>query len=476
MYQVADGDADPGPGPAQPGDRRPAKPAFPNAGARLDRLPVGAFHYRMIALVGAGVFLDAFDIYLAGGVLAAMLRDGWSTLEMNATFVSVTFFGIMTGAFFSGLLSDRFGRTLCYQLNLLLFGIPSLLAAFVPDMGWLIVLRFVMGLGLGAEAVVSFALICELMPPRNRGRWIAAMMVIVNSSLFVCSMVGLWIIPTLGWRGMFVLVGVGALILWALRRSMPESPRWLEGKGRFAEAEAALADIERRYTDLPAPAAAGPAAPTAAAPAVSMPAVSMLVLFRRTVLPRTLLGTLFNITYSTVIYGLIGWLPSFFVKQGLTIVTSLSFTAVMSLGGPAGSLLSLAFADRIGRRTAVIAGSLASAGFALVYANMTEPAGLMAAGFAMITAIYFLVTAGFAFVPELFATDYRVRGMGFCSTVGRLVTALSQYAIVPAFLWGGVHAIVGSLAVLLAVQGLVFWLVAVETSRRPLEPVAPPKA
>src|SRR5437870_2169939 len=94
------------------------KTTIVNAGARLDRLPLCVFHWRILALIGAGMFLDAFDIYLAGGVLGTLLAQGWSTLELNAAFVSATFIGMTLGAWFSGILGDRFGRRFTYQLNL----------------------------------------------------------------------------------------------------------------------------------------------------------------------------------------------------------------------------------------------------------------------------------------------------------------------------------------------------------------------
>src|SRR3569623_1215939 len=120
-----------------------------NAGARLDRLPICSFHWRILALIGAGMFLDAFDIYLAGGVLGVVLKEGWSTLELNAAFVSATFVGMTIGAWFSGILGDRFGRRFSYQLNLAIFGLASIAAAFAPSMIVLIALRFIIGIGLG---------------------------------------------------------------------------------------------------------------------------------------------------------------------------------------------------------------------------------------------------------------------------------------------------------------------------------------
>ena len=138
-----------------------------NSGGRLDRLPISPFHYRVLGLVGAGMFLDAFEIYLAGGVLAALVKSGWSDLAYNGWFISITFAGMMVGAWSAGIFGDRYGRRFSYQLNLLIFGIASLAGAAAP---WLIAARFVMGVGLGAEIVVGYVTLSEFVPPLQRGR------------------------------------------------------------------------------------------------------------------------------------------------------------------------------------------------------------------------------------------------------------------------------------------------------------------
>jgi len=130
-----------------------------NAGARLDRLPIGSFHRRILWLVGLGMFFDSFDNTLSGAVLGELLHSGWSTLELNSLFMSATFIGLTIGAGAAGWLSDRFGRRFAYQFNLAIFGTMALLATMAPSMHWLIAIRGIMGLGLGAEYVMCYGLI-----------------------------------------------------------------------------------------------------------------------------------------------------------------------------------------------------------------------------------------------------------------------------------------------------------------------------
>ena len=146
-----------------------------NAGARLDRLPISSFHYRIFWLVGAGMFFDGYDLYVAGGVLASVVQTKFSTVPQNLQFISLTFVGMTLGALITGFVGDKFGRRFTYQINLLIFGLASLAAAFAQDMNQLIACRFVQGLGLGAEIVVGYSTLTEFVPPKTRGRWLSMM-------------------------------------------------------------------------------------------------------------------------------------------------------------------------------------------------------------------------------------------------------------------------------------------------------------
>ena len=129
---------------------------------------------------------------------------------------------MVIGAWFAGIFGDRYGRRYCYRVNLLLFAIPSLAAVWAPSMDWLIVARFFMGIGMGAEIVIGFATLSEFVPPLQRGRWGAALSTIMNSAVFVSALTGYLIIPTIGWRWMFGVVGICALIVWVFRQALPE--------------------------------------------------------------------------------------------------------------------------------------------------------------------------------------------------------------------------------------------------------------
>lgn len=267
---------------------------------------------------------------------------------------------------------------------------------------------------------------------------------------------------------MFVIVGVGALIVWFMRRTMPESPRWLEAKGRDAEAEAVMAAIERQA------APSGGLPPAAIALATPKTRSSIFTLFAPGLLMRTVLGSVVLIVLNTAVYGFIAFLPTFMVKQGMSIVTSLNYTTLMMFGGPVGALIGFWLADRLGRRICIVTFSLIAIAIGAAYPQASDPALVTLLGFLLITAVYVLVAIGWAlYVPELFPTEIRMRGTGFCNMAGRLMTIVTPQIIVPLYAATGVYRVIGLVGGLLLIQAILVGLFGVETRRTPLEALTP---
>lgn len=438
-----------------------------HAGARLDRLPTSRFHRRILWLIGGGMFLDSFDIYLAGGVLGALTRSGWSSMTLNAAFLSSTFVGMLIGAFTAGILGDAKGRKFTYQFNLAIFGLASLAGAFAPNMTWLIVCRFFMGLGLGAEIVVGYGSIGEFIPPAVRGRWSAYLSLITNSALFFSTFLGYLVIPAIGWRAMFALVGFGAMVVWLLRKKMPESPRWLESKGRLEEADAILKSIEAETAEgreLP------PIIEPASAP---IRTTTLGALFRPPLLRRTVLAVTVQIAINVVIYGFIVWVPTFLMKQGLGVASSLGYSTLMSLGGPAGALLGVLIADRVGRKNGLIGIAVLAAIVGWLYGNSTSVEMATLLGFTLFTLTYLMVALGIAtYIPELFATENRMRANGIAGAAGRLSGIVAPQLVVLMYVSGGIKDVLSIISGALVVMVAVLVMFGVETNRRSLEEIA----
>lgn len=432
-------------------------------GARLDRLPVHAFHRRLLFLVGAGLFFDAFDIYLANSVLGALAKDGWSTLQSNATFLSMTALGMLVGSIMAGFLGDRYGRKFSYQFNLALFGVASFGCALAPNIGWLIAARFICGIGLGAELVVGYGLLSEFIPPEYRGRWAALLSCLAQLGLFVSTLTSWLVIPVFGWRAMFVIAAIGALIVFIARKVIPESPRWLASKGRLIEAQKIVEAIE---------AEAGETLPDQPAASDTSTSTSESGLFDYRLRQPLLLGALTQVIQSVAIYGFIAWVPTFLVKQGIPINQTLGLAVLMSFGGPAGALVAFLLTDRIGRRPAIIGGSLLAAILGPLFALASTQVFAIPLGFAIFSLIYFLVSVIQAgYLPELFPTAVRMRATGLCVTAGRIASIGLPFAIVGLFQWQGLMAVVGLVSVLLLLQAGAVLLWGRETSGESLEAI-----
>lgn len=441
-----------------------------NAGSRLDRLPISKFHYRIFWLVGAGMFFDGYDLYVAGGVLASTIQTKFSTLPQNLQFLSLTFVGMTIGSFITGFVGDKYGRRFTYQVNLLVFGLASFAAAFAQDMNQLIVCRFVQGLGLGAEIVVGYSTLTEFVPPATRGRWLAFMAFLVVAGFPVTAILGYLIIPTWGWRPMFIIAGIGSLVVWYLRKNLPESPRWLEAQGRHAEAETLMKAIEKEVAStagaLPAP-----------KPAIATPQLSGAAMFKPPILQRLLVGSWCLITINTLIFGFVIFLPQFFLRQGLTISNSLGYTVVLASASLVGCAVGAYLSDSIGRRWSIIVGSVLTIVFGWIYARFnasSDPVTVLSVGAVLIVAIYIQTALLFGvYTPELFPTEIRLRANGICNTFGRAATVVSPFVVGYLMVHYALPGVVWLMIGLVVVQIVAVYLWGVEPAKRSLEVLDP---
>src|ERR1700678_3298325 len=144
----------------------------------MDNAPMGALHWRVLALVAAGYFCDVIDFTIFGALVPDLIKSGFVTQAQVPWIGSITLLGLFVGTLGQGEFTDRFGRKTVYQFNLLLFGVATIAAAFSPNWIWLAALRFVAGIGLGAEQPLCFAYAGEYAPKAIRGRFIAGVQLI----------------------------------------------------------------------------------------------------------------------------------------------------------------------------------------------------------------------------------------------------------------------------------------------------------
>src|SRR5262249_6073973 len=315
------------------------------------------------------------------------------------------------------------------------------------------------------EIVVGYSTLTEFVPPRTRGRWLAFMAFLVVAGFPVTSLLSYLIIPTWGWRPMFVIAGIGSLIVWYLRKSLPESPRWLESKGRAAEAEALMTAIEKEA------ATAGELKP--AAVAAPSPQVPVTALLRPPLLQLMVVGCWVLITINTLIFGFVIFLPQFFLRQGLTIANSLGYTVVLAGGSLVGCALGAYLADFVGRRWSIIGASIATIVLGWFYAGFDASADVtlvLSVGFLLIIAIYIQTAILFGvYTPELFPTEIRLRANGICNTFGRAATVVSPFIVGALLANYKLPGVILFMIALLVIQIVVMWAWGIEPRNRSLE-------
>lgn len=440
-----------------------------NIGARMDRLPTSKWHYQIFWLIGLGLFVDGFDNYIGGLTLAELVKTGWSNNWWNAMFNSCTMAGLFIGSLFAGFSGDRFGRKFAYQVNLLIFGIASIIAAFSTSMLMLTALRFIIGIGLGAEIVVGFATFAEFVPADTRGKWSSNLSLVGNMAPPVTTMIGYLVMPIFGWRAMFIIVGVAALILWVVRHGMPESPRWHESRGNLQRADEILTKVEQDIEKQQ-----GIKLPPVTASAVEVTAVKIPFthLFKGHLLRTTILAICVLIAMNTAIYSIVNWIPTIFVQSGITVQKTLGLTSLMFCGAPLGVFLTSRFIDHFPRKITAVTLLVALAILAYVYSLQRTETMIVAFGFFMTVVLFMYVCfASAVYVPELWPTAIRLRGSGFCNSIGRLFTVFTPFGVAWILSNFGSVAVFATISAILIGVAVVVAFLGIETRAKSVEEI-----
>lgn len=442
-------------------------------GTALDEAKISPLHRKVIALIAAGYFFDVIDFTIFGSLVPYILQSKFATGAEVAAIGSATVFGMFIGTAGQGQLSDRFGRRFIYQFNLLLFGVFTILGAFAPSVTLMVICRFIAGLGLGAEQPLCFAYAGEYAPKAIRGRILAFIHFVGGACVWPIGTAlvlwagSIWTTPDqahLVWRGIWVLIGIGALIVWVLRFALPESPRYLATHGRGQDA---LNVLNRLNISTPP---ISSLSTDAASNTKSDPFAVVFKMFPK----RVIAGMICFTAFFGIAIGLGAWLPNMMNAKGFTITKSIEYTLWMNFAVPCASIWMMYALDKFGRKSTSIIAFIGAAIMAVLFAQAATPAQLIAAGFVM---TFFVQVAGNAmqiFTSEVFPTNARASGFGWAAGVGRLATAF----IMPTILWVqngyGLNTVFVCLAILLIIAAVSVTQLGPEARQKGLDEVAPP--
>nr|WKF61185.1 Putative niacin/nicotinamide transporter NaiP [Paraburkholderia busanensis] len=440
-----------------------------SAAARLERLPFSGYHRTIFIIIAIAFFFDSVDLGTMTFVLGSIKSEFHLSTATAGLVASASFFGMVIGAAVAGLLADRFGRRPVFQWSMVLWGVASYLCSTAQSVDALIFYRVLLGFGMGMEFPIAQTLLSEFVPAASRGRLIALMDGFWPLGFITAGVVSYFVLPTLGWRTEFALLAIPAVFVLIVRRVVPESPRWLEHRGRVEEADRVLAEVEakvmkaaglRELSELPAPAMF--AEPPVEQGMGAFREIWSGIYRRRTVMVWTLwffalLG----------FYGLTSWLGALMQQAGFAVTKSVLYTVLISLGGIPGFICAAWLVERWGRKPTCIASLLGSAVMAYLYGQTAlhaqTPTLLICAGLAMQFFLFAMWAVLYTYTPELYGTGARATGSGFASAIGRVGSLIGPYVVgvvLPVFGQGGVFSLGAACFV---VAGAAVWVLGVET-------------
>jgi len=440
--------------------------------ARLERLPYCSWHTKMRLIICTAWFFDAFDSIAIAYVLPPLIGLWHLTPQHIGSLIGIGFAGQLVGALGFGWIAERWGRRRSMLATLLIFSLGALACAAATSYDTLWWLRFIQGIGLGGEIPLMAAYLNEFAHAKGRGRFSLSVQVLFSIGLLAVAIVSVYVVPHWGWRWMFIIGAIPALVAIPMRSLLPESPRWLASQGRNDEADRALARIETIAAND------GKVVPPLPAdlPMVIEAKPRIVELFKGIYLRRTLSVWLLWIGAYFVSYGITAWMPSLFrTAYKLGVEQSLTYGLIMSSVGLCGAFSAVYLIDAIGRRPLLILSLGCCCVPLLSFAFLPQ----LTAGWTLAVA-----TTGFMFLSlslislatytaEIYPTHLRALGGGVASAfqrgasmVGTTVVGwvLPHYGVNAVFVMFGLFALMGAIVA-------VFF--AVETRSQVLEQVSP---
>jgi putative MFS transporter len=455
--------------------------------ARLDRLPLSRFHWKLLLVSGLGWMFDAMDTLIIAAVAAAAVRE-WapgSGAGVEATrrdLVALITTANMAGFFFGSLifswLAGRLGRKAVLQLTLPLASVATGLSALGPSAEALALIRVIAGLGLGGALPVASMLVSEFAPAARRG----FMLVLLESfwiyGAVLAALISFVVIGPLGqsWRVVLLIGALPVLYVIVLHYALLESPRLLARKGRLEEAEAIVHTVEHQ-AGVHQPPSHLHFPPELTHPGAGEPRTRVVALFSPQFLPRTLvlwvIWAVMNVSY----YGCFLWLPSLLVQQGLSLERSLGYTLLITLAQVPGYFSALWLVERLGCKWALALYLLLAALGAFFTGRValvsSDAAGILLWGSVLSFSLLGAWGIVHTYTPELYPTWLRGTGAGWAAAFGRAFAFLAP----PAVPWlialgGGPEGAFLAFTEILLAGGLVVLVLGPETGGRTLEEVA----
>jgi len=349
---------------------------------------INGYSWKALAGSAVGYAMDGFDLLILGFMLSAISADLNLTPGQAGSLVTWTLIGAVAGGFFFGALSDRYGRIRVLTWTIVLFAVFTGLCAFAQGYWDLLVYRTIAGIGLGGEFGIGMALAAEAWPARHRAR--------VSSYVALGWQVGVLAAALLGWRGMFLVGVIPALVAWVIRNKLHE-PEVFVRKQRVKQPHFHALRL------------------LMANAATTRVSIGMIVL-----------TSVQNFGY----YGIMIWMPSFLSKQlGFNLTKSSLWTAVTVLGMMAGIWVFGQLADRIGRKPSFILFQVGSVVMLLTYSQLSDPTAMLWAGALLGLFVNGMMGGYGAVMSEAYPTEARATAQNVLFNIGRAIGGLGPIVV-----------------------------------------------
>jgi putative MFS transporter len=412
--------------------------------------------WKSVVLISIGGVFSFYELFSTPYVIPGLTRAGILTstsvgffgLNGIASYIGATFAGMFVGALLLGFISDRIGRRAVFTYSLLWYALCAAMTAAQSDTRGLIIWRFLTGIGLAVELVTADAYLGEVVTKAVRGRAFALNQFICYLAVPTVAFFAWLVVPTAplgldGWRWVMLGGAFSAIPIWAIRRGLPESPRWLADR-------------------------AGQVKPPGSSPERG----GFAELWSRKLIVRTIMLVIFNATQAIGIYGFSNWVPTFLIKNGITLTTSLYYSLGIACVFPLGPLLSLIFADRIERKWQIVGSAAVIAVAGLCFAAARDGVLVVLCGSIVTIFSTILGQAFHAYQAELYPTRIRALAIGFVYAISRVSGVFSGFIVASALETGGVTGALTVIASSMLVLMVAIGALGPSTKGRALEEIA----
>lgn len=377
----------------------------------LDSPKLKRFQRKITLLSAAGTFLDGFDLTVIAVAMPLILSQWDVGPGLQGLITSSAVIGAFIGAIWLGNLTDKFGRKAMYVVDLLAFVVFAALTAFSQTAWQLILFRFLLGIGIGADYPISATLVSEFSSTKSRGRHSTFLGAMWFVGAVVAYLIGILLIP-LGpsaWRYMLLVGSIFALIVFYFRVTLPESPRWLAARGREKEAEEIMLKITGQKVIIQ---------PS------TQPKQKLTDLFSKKLFKRTFFVCGFWFCYAVAYYGISMYTPTILkpFTNGSQMMTYIG-SGTISLLGLVGAIIGSNLVERIGRRPLIIT-SFTGLSIALIVLALNPSPTMAFLVILFSLAVLFANMGGgilnFVYPTELFPTSIRASASGLATSISRI--------------------------------------------------------